>query len=1190
MAQEPWLDEQQASSPQEPWLAEAQAMKRQVAPATALPDFGRPPMPSDATFVPTKQGPSYFTQPTIGASNWLPDSQLLKEGTPESSAMPNYDSPYWKLPERDQNIIRGLSLSMTNQDEWAKTIKNRYGFDPHDPKQAPFTSYGKVAGGFESLMSGITGKTTPEVEGSSSTVNTIGNLVGTGVRYGALMAPLTAAGVPELPALVGASMASAGQRQAVSDNPSQNAATEEIVTTLALGALGKLGRSLKGGESLPIESKPAEVAPKVEPAPEVSAMMDEAKQMSGVITPEGFDKSTVAPDQPISLMRPEDVPRETPDVTKPQQMSSTAEVSSQPPPEGVTPTEPTVPKTEPVGQVSETPVSRITKDEIAIVRKEMGLDELPPIKSKSWIRSAANAKEKGMIDKAVDIANDIQSGASLATDERMAAMAIKKAQLETEIESLSKSSKAATEAGDTGTAEAMSARQSALQDDYDNLTAGARTAGSQTGRTLRSVAMGISKEDFSVARVKEQVRTNQGRPLTPEQNAHYEDIVEQLRKAQEDLKVTQERLANADLERERVVAERIAERSKQRSGIETKSAEARAKVLDERTDLKKRLAAIGYRVNDVTGATAEGSYLIGRIALTYLKEGVIGLDEVVKKVLLDIPEITKEDVWRGINATDPKRVAKIRSAIEQNVAEIKSQANVLTQIQEMVDAGQFVGANAKTLKTLLRKLNQSAYKNDALDATRMSKSIDLINQIREDIRNNDTKAIATKFDALKKEMRTDESIASLTEQLKTGNYEIPEKIQKPPVPPELEQKQIVERRLKKRLRNEIEQSKPMTRGEQILDLAAISRSSITTFDVSATMRQNLFFTSAHPATAAKIFGKSLETLFSKYKAEQIENAIQNSSNKFLYDVAGIEFDALPGDLGKHTEFFSSRMAERIPGYGKIVQASSRNMTTAVNLMRKSMMDEFIAKYPNATTAELQAWGDVVMKGTGKGDLGQFAGAAKVLGATFFAPKFTFSRFQTPYTLVKYWEMPRVRAEIAKNMAATVGAGATVIGLAVMNGAKTGADPASPDFGKIVIGDTRIDLWGGFLQPARLILQIGEMGAVSATQGYAATQKKFLSPTDLASQFAAFRLNPALTIGSSVVFGKDVMGQKIEPLDATVNALMPLLFQDIRDAWELQGGAAAVGAGAGSAVGLGIATYRKKSKLSFNSPRPPRLQP
>ena len=92
----------------EDMMAEAQAMKKQVAPATALPDFGRPPMPSDATFVPTKQGPSYFTQPTIGASNWLPDSQLLKEGTPESSAMPNYDSPYWKLPERDQNIIRGL--------------------------------------------------------------------------------------------------------------------------------------------------------------------------------------------------------------------------------------------------------------------------------------------------------------------------------------------------------------------------------------------------------------------------------------------------------------------------------------------------------------------------------------------------------------------------------------------------------------------------------------------------------------------------------------------------------------------------------------------------------------------------------------------------------------------------------------------------------------------------------------------------------------------------------------------------------------------------------------------------------------------------------------------------------------------------------------------------------------------------
>ena len=42
-------------------------------------------------------------------------------------------------------------------------------------------------------------------------------------------------------------------------------------------------------------------------------------------------------------------------------------------------------------------------------------------------------------------------------------------------------------------------------------------------------------------------------------------------------------------------------------------------------------------------------------------------------------------------------------------------------------------------------------------------------------------------------------------------------------------------------------------------------------------------------------------------------------------------------------------------------------------------------------------------------------------------------------------------------------------LAKLAGAEVGDDPEDSDFGKIIIGNTRIDIWGGIQQPMRLLM-------------------------------------------------------------------------------------------------------------------------
>jgi len=276
------------------------------------------------------------------------------------------------------------------------------------------------------------------------------------------------------------------------------------------------------------------------------------------------------------------------------------------------------------------------------------------------------------------------------------------------------------------------------------------------------------------------------------------------------------------------------------------------------------------------------------------------------------------------------------------------------------------------------------------------------------------------------------------------------------------------------------------------------------------------------------------------------------------------------------ELFSSNMMEKIPFYGALVRGSERNMVVGLNLLRLSVFKE-MAQRPGISTEALGAWADYINVATGQGNVEVFGKTLKILNATVFSPKFVISRVQTPYYMAKAaWSHKELRGPIAKDMIGTVSSGMLALGLAAMAGAKVQMDdPESSDWGKIVIGNTRIDIFAGFQQPARVVAFIMKSALAGVGLTKMNTRKDIL---DTATGFAQYKISPLMTIPLELIEKKNIVGQEVTPPETLIRAVTPLVAQEIYDTMKMEKDPVKVGAyGTLAILGSGVSTYKKRKK-------------
>jgi len=346
---------------------------------------------------------------------------------------------------------------------------------------------------------------------------------------------------------------------------------------------------------------------------------------------------------------------------------------------------------------------------------------------------------------------------------------------------------------------------------------------------------------------------------------------------------------------------------------------------------------------------------------------------------------------------------------------------------------------------------------------------------------------------------------------------------------------------------------------------------LASVDLSGTMRQGLILGLRHPRVAAKSFVRQLKAFTSEKWAREMDDALHTRPLTKEFEGLGGYLAPMkdPFTLMKREEAFMSKMAERVP----FVRRSERAYITYLNELRVGAYEATapVWRTLGAGKRDLAGLAKFINAASGRGNLTpQLERYAPLLNTMFFSPRLQLSRLQLPAMLLS--KNPYVRGEAWKAIGTFVGAGTALLSLLSLHpDVDVETDPRSADFGKIKIGDTRLDIWTGYLQYARFISQM-LTGERKTSYGNMTKAER----DQLVWRFAQSKFSPAMGLITDLMRGETYMGEEIVGPTADIgrqfrNRLVPLFIQDMLDTFEAQGANGLLYATPGM-LGVGVLTY------------------
>ena len=145
--------------------------------------------------------------------------------------------------------------------------------------------------------------------------------------------------------------------------------------------------------------------------------------------------------------------------------------------------------------------------------------------------------------------------------------------------------------------------------------------------------------------------------------------------------------------------------------------------------------------------------------------------------------------------------------------------------------------------------------------------------------------------------------------------------------------------------------------------------------------------------------------------------------------------------------------------------------------------------------------------------------------------------------------PFVRKEALKSLFLLSGAISTTLGLLKLNGVTVGTDIRSSDFGKVRVGNTRIDIMGGFQQYIRSAGQIYHGEYVSSTTGKKLTLGEGYKPltrADILVKQVEAKLSPAASFVWGIMKQQDAMGEKFNVPKELADRFTPMVLGDMAE--------------------------------------------
>ena len=384
----------------------------------------------------------------------------------------------------------------------------------------------------------------------------------------------------------------------------------------------------------------------------------------------------------------------------------------------------------------------------------------------------------------------------------------------------------------------------------------------------------------------------------------------------------------------------------------------------------------------------------------------------------------------------------------------------------------------------------------------------------------------------------------------------------------------------------------------IWDWVNLPRSMIAGMDMSYGLRQGGFMAPAHINQFRQALGDMAQAMGSGENSARIMEKLTTESE---WAKRGLKLNLAPTEGGKLSDregAVITSLVEKLPGVGPAYQVTNRGNATLLNSFRSHIVDDFIknngGKYSDRY---LQHYINYVERATGRGSLKfgkvDLEQAQGILSNLFFSPRFTLSipqRVGYLNPLTGGVPFGPVWREAVQDNATWLGTGATILGLAAAAGANVQLDPRKTDFGRIRVGDSHVDIWGGAQPMARAIWQ-GVTGQKVSETG----DLTEVGPGKVGLEFLRNRMSPqgqlAAYFGGKAAGERSALGvsgeeaaQFVRPeyfrggvfetgktWDQVASFATPLFIQDVIAGIKHEGLTGGL-LGSLSAVGIGAQTY------------------
>lgn len=365
----------------------------------------------------------------------------------------------------------------------------------------------------------------------------------------------------------------------------------------------------------------------------------------------------------------------------------------------------------------------------------------------------------------------------------------------------------------------------------------------------------------------------------------------------------------------------------------------------------------------------------------------------------------------------------------------------------------------------------------------------------------------------------------------------------------------------------------------IVNITNVPRAAMSTLDFSAPLRQGWGMLS-RPKQFIPAFKDMFRYAFSENSYKNLMADIITRPNYDLMKSSGLRITSLLSNkLTMREEEFMTTLLDRIPG----VRGSERAYSGFLTRLRADVFDSLIQQAQmkgedvSKGSQTVKDIASVVNNFTGSGNLGKndrFAAAVPLLNSLFFSPRKIAATVNMFNPVVYGGLTPTARRAAFRNLIGSVGITATILFLAGLAGADWEKDPISSDFGKIKVGDTRLDVTGGNGNYLVLLARILTGKTKSTTtelsrelaSGFGSTTRG-----DLLVKYIRNKLSPTASFIADWLYGTDAIGTPFKVKDAIVNRIMPMTISGFIDAVNVDPKNAVMATLLGL-FGVGVQTY------------------